>query len=135
MIHSTETETVIHSDNDFAIVAFLRIKGANLETKSVLDHKITIPSMVDNESHAVSEAVIDSQKSTMSSSPTKNNHDFFHAELLPPESWQKGPWAVVSNVQSPSSDGGTVEDEVTRCFQILSGKKTTSTQNFWAHKT
>ncbi|KAF9818346.1 hypothetical protein IEO21_02861 [Rhodonia placenta] len=46
-IQLTETETVIHSDNDFATVAYLRIKNATLEDKhSRLPIQPTVPSLL-----------------------------------------------------------------------------------------
>ena len=84
MSHRDEVETVVHSDNDFATVAYLRIKKASLQPKtspSTADSlDVTVPpvlteafsdlrDMVSNHasSHHRDESVVTDMKSSVSS--------------------------------------------------------------------
>src|ERR1700685_746259 len=59
----TEVETVIHADNDFATVAFLRIKNASLDPKDEQSlEDVQVPSLLDDDLLPVRDAVLRSQE-------------------------------------------------------------------------
>lgn len=122
--HSKEVETVIHSDSDFATVAYLRVKEVELETKDtegapdlpvppVLDEKYS--ELLDDDFETAPELgtlSLDGEAPTAPSTP-----------ISPTSSRQLGDWVSVSNVQRNSelSNNISIGEEVTECFQLLSG--------------
>lgn len=120
--HSTDVETVIHSDSDFATVAFLRIKGARLEAKAGTSTAVVcIPPLLDDEYLTVYEAILQSQQTNLISSQAQiESKSLRHPKVPLIRSRQVGAWVSISNVQSPS-EGSTLKDEVTRCFELLIG--------------
>ncbi|KAG6869305.1 hypothetical protein C0993_000058 [Termitomyces sp. T159_Od127] len=119
----SEVETVIHSDNSFATVAFLRIKNAHLEPKpSFQDFELDIPAMLQGEfatlSNAVEWSVPSAEIEIGNREPTHPNHpNFSHAAGR-----QVGPWVSISNIERVTQESATeltIEEEVTECFQLL----------------
>ncbi|KAG6821596.1 hypothetical protein H0H93_000105 [Arthromyces matolae] len=117
----TEVETVIHSDNAFATVAFLRIKNAHLEAKSPLpDFTLKIPDLLDEEFVALRDAVEVTMPCIRTERPI----------LLPTEepgigaagSRRIGPWVSVCDITRDIREpvvALTIEEEVTECFKAL----------------
>ncbi|CAA7259881.1 unnamed protein product [Cyclocybe aegerita] len=125
-INLIDAETVIHSDNGFATVAFLRIKRAELVSKSLDATKIVIPPTLEEEFKAVAEAVKISERAYPmidSSTNPRGVQEFHHPETRHAASRCLGLWVTVSNVQTKTPQGGlSIKEEVTECFQILAEK-------------
>ncbi|KAL4242079.1 Diphthine--ammonia ligase [Abortiporus biennis] len=116
-IQIDETETVIHSDNDFATVAYLRITNAHLVDKDLVDSTLpTIPPLLNDAHASVASKISLSQSSQNSQKP----HQFDHPSEISPSSFRKGSWISVTNVQR-ADDGKDISlaDEVKQCFDIL----------------
>lgn len=115
-----EVETVIHSDNDFATVAFLRIKKAVLEPKSSsVSLDIRVPLLLDEPFIRVRDAVLESQSNSATSDLVRAEPAQSH-EVVKSNTKRLDSWVAVTNVQSESRDQ-SVEEEVTACFHILRG--------------
>lgn len=119
-----EVETVIHSDSDFATVAYLRVKEAELEVKDTVEaHDLTVPpvldekysELLDDDFENVPELGTLSLDGEASTAPSTT--------IFPTSSRQLGDWVSVSNVQRNSelSNSLPIGEEVTECFQLLSG--------------
>jgi diphthine-ammonia ligase len=123
--YSTEVETVVHADNDFATVAFLRIKNASLDSKDVhYLEDVQVPSLLDNDLLSVRDAVLRSQESTSSivvlADPVPNSV----FDIPNSSSRRLDSWVAVANVHrelKESLSEVTIEDEVKECFQKLQG--------------
>lgn len=116
---------MIHSDNDFATVAFLRIKGAELEPKPTIHQVASIPPLLEERYEAIQNAVAASQNKTTSNPVSLPSVLYSHHISLPlSTSRRKNAWVVVSNVQTDTSNGSdiTIEEEVTQCFHTLAGQ-------------
>jgi len=131
-MHRIETETVIHSDSDFATVAFLRVKNAKLVTKEVDNHEAHIPSLLEDHFEEVKNAVQESQAqpSPLGAIPFfQKNVELRSLKSVPSTSLRKGSWVVIGEVQaSVSQDMGSLslEDEVKQCFHIISSATSSS---------
>ncbi|KAK0206371.1 hypothetical protein DFS33DRAFT_1419360 [Desarmillaria ectypa] len=115
-----ETEVVIHSDNDFATVAYLRVKNAILlpkdpTTLDVLVPPLLISPMYDSILQTITSEELSSSHLLSSGAPTDSKAQCEFGVL----STRVGPWITVSNVQSQNQDNVTVEEEVTECFSLL----------------
>ncbi|KAH7930747.1 hypothetical protein BV22DRAFT_1078565 [Leucogyrophana mollusca] len=119
-----ETEVVVHSENDFAPVAFLRLKSVSLERKSdgiTMDARI--PPLLEDRTTQLHDSVC---ASISQSEYTPVGH---HASAFSPIAPQtgtssivRGSWVSVANVHRDLSDdtaGLTIEDEVRSCFLQL----------------
>ena len=119
-----KVETVIHSDNSFATVAFLRIKGAVLESKLKNPLSALVPPLLADQYKAVRDAILSSHdESRTAELPLVQQASIFNHSTT--SSLQKNNWVAVSNVQaysSPSESNMTFEEEVIKCFQILTGR-------------
>ncbi|KAG6903505.1 hypothetical protein C0995_005528 [Termitomyces sp. Mi166 len=119
----SEVETVIHSDNSFATVAFLRIKKARLEAKPPLqDFKLDIPGILDDDYAALNDAVKQSMPPTAIKikkwEPTHSNV----LKISPAGGRQVGSWVSISNIERAIQDPSvslTIEEEVGECFKLL----------------
>lgn len=114
---------MIHSDNDFATVAFLRIRGAQLEAKVATTLPVVdTPPLLEDEYLTVYEAVSQSQRtdSVAANQAQIESPSFRHPKVPSIRSRQVGPWVSISNVHFPSEDS-TLKDEVTKCFELLKG--------------
>lgn len=120
--HRTDVETVVHSDNGFAAVSYLRIKGAVLKEKQESGGGLTVPPLLepdfariqtllrghhptDTSAHAVSEPIT-------RQSPI---------EPCSPSTSRKGNWVAVGNVCRATDQDTTFEEEVIQCFRDLQG--------------
>ncbi|KAK0191133.1 hypothetical protein F5146DRAFT_1103291 [Armillaria mellea] len=115
-----ETEVVIHSDNDFATVAYLRVKNAILLPKDPTTLDVLVPPLLisptyDNILQTITSKELSSSSLSSSGAPidSKAHHEF---AIL---STRVGPWITVSNVQSRNQDNITIEEEITECFNLL----------------
>ncbi|OCH92905.1 hypothetical protein OBBRIDRAFT_811409 [Obba rivulosa] len=127
-IRLNDVETILHSDNDFATVAYLRIKNAELEEKvesSVVGP--TVPPLLSEEFHDIRDAVESSIRSLepIDKDGGEDNILTAVADDVPVCSSKRvGRWVAVANVQHPTIAGqsdGYLEDEVRECFLKLEG--------------
>ena len=120
---SEDSETVIHSEHDFATVAHLRINSISLQDKPLQEQlQLKIPDTLNEEHLAFYRSLI--ERSQIESSPSDalicldtGQHfgvDFgFRSE---------GSWIYVTNVQMKSSDPRIpVLEEVKYCFNTVKG--------------
>ncbi|KAI0307305.1 hypothetical protein B0F90DRAFT_1814078 [Multifurca ochricompacta] len=122
-----ETEVVIHSDNDFATVAFLRIKHASLDPKPKQSSSsdIVAPALFDPPYRRVSEllqARIPNSDSTLRRvQPQNYSSRTLGTQLAAPAYRYFENWIAIGNVHRDA--GGAfdmpLEDEVRECFHIL----------------
>ncbi|KAI0068768.1 hypothetical protein BV25DRAFT_1986338 [Artomyces pyxidatus] len=116
-----DTETVVHSDSDFATVAFLRVKNARLDPKISGElSQVAVPPLLD-EGHLVAEETI--------SIATTESHDqasstWFDSVLDPPQATvstkRVDDWVAITNVLAINTVVAlTLEDEVRECFRAL----------------
>ncbi|KAF9476485.1 hypothetical protein BDN70DRAFT_882307 [Pholiota conissans] len=118
-VYVTETETVIHSDNDFATVAFLRIKSADLQEKSTTVGRVIIPSLLDEAHESIRVSILNSENPSARDSKAVSR-SAQEPSIKPASSLKKGRWVVVSNIQIvPPETAIAVEEEVVQCFRIL----------------
>ncbi|THH10075.1 hypothetical protein EW145_g1577 [Phellinidium pouzarii] len=100
-------ETVIHSDNDFATVAYLRIKDAFLEDKKPIMESILAKKLDENLQTDLLQTTI----------PAERNDTYASVSI---SSKKAGMWVVVSNVQHEAGrTGNSIGEEVDLCFQQL----------------
>lgn len=120
-----EVENVIHSDNDFATVAFLRIKNAELVPKaSCKVSDIPVPPLLEEIFLGVKDTVMQ-----FIGSPSVVD-SIWQTEVVEPigvdhRAQKIGSWVSVANIErrlgEPVVDI-SIEDEVTECFMILKGQ-------------
>ncbi|KAJ7044475.1 hypothetical protein C8F04DRAFT_587609 [Mycena alexandri] len=118
----TEVETVIHSDNAFATVAYLRIKNATLQPKSMVETPdFHIPDLLDEKFTPVRDRIASLHSGSSSSNPARpvprsriKTSGFKRSHKL-------GSWIAVSNVCSNADEksGESIEEEVKKCFAIV----------------
>ena len=112
---------MIHSDNDFATVAFLRVNEAELEEKQNEKLSLEVPVLLDEPFQGIADEILEPSLSSLSISP-------FHASVqlasdVPTATFsQQGPWVSIANVQASGNESQTIEEEVTECFHIVSGQ-------------
>ncbi|KAJ8086782.1 hypothetical protein PM082_005607 [Marasmius tenuissimus] len=121
-----EVENVIHSDNDFATVAFLRVKDAYLESKSeATPVSISIPPLLEEENAAVRDSVLahhgEQTRSKLAVDPPSEPEVRTLQRRI-------GQWIALSNIQATTSESTTLEDEVLHCFELL--KERLSSEGF-----
>ncbi|KAF8076527.1 hypothetical protein FPV67DRAFT_1664788 [Lyophyllum atratum] len=124
----TEVETVIHSDNDFATVAYLRIKSAVLEAKPPSEtFDLQIPPLLEDEFISMQDAVATSQEGS-SRTLDRDTAETVHSDGLSikvADSKKLDAWVSVSNIErsvpNPIEEI-SIEDEVTECFQLLQAR-------------
>ena len=123
MTHRTETETIIHSDNDFATVAYLRIKSATLQEKDATPAELTIPSQIEERFDELRCDVERSQQSNQLEDAPAPYEPKDYTLYFPTTSRKFGQWLVVYNVHSLAQNEANVpiEEEVLKCFQNLGG--------------
>ncbi|KAI0089326.1 hypothetical protein BDY19DRAFT_1041644 [Irpex rosettiformis] len=119
-IHLEETETVIHSDNDFATVAYLRIKRATLQEKEASEPDPPVPPLLDEEYEQVQSIVqtrLSLEHTTTSPPPQYSPTDalVFRSSSSRRESWV----AVTSTRTHDFQKNISLEEEVHECFQSL----------------
>ncbi|THV08413.1 hypothetical protein K435DRAFT_832898 [Dendrothele bispora CBS 962.96] len=114
-----DIETVIHSDNDFATVAFLRIKDASLEPKDgIANIEVQVPSLLDDDFQAVRDTVAQYEsghyQAPLTTDPVVGTQMDFESS-----STRKGKWIAIGNVRASVTEDMPIEVEITRCFEIL----------------
>ncbi|KDR83614.1 hypothetical protein GALMADRAFT_235897 [Galerina marginata CBS 339.88] len=124
-----DTETVIHSGSDFAAVAYLRVKAAELvpkPPKPTSAQAVSTPPLLEDEFKALQGAILQSQgRSEARNLPSLHvGSRAFHHPTGPVSSigLRKGAWVVVANIQVSLLEGEndiTIEEEVIRCFDTL----------------
>ncbi|TFY65643.1 hypothetical protein EVG20_g5452 [Dentipellis fragilis] len=118
-----ETETVIHSDNDFATVAYMRIKNATLEPKQSQQVEVAVPELLDEEFSAIRNVVAESQKSAGPSTSSAQNPSGSSSRTdLGPRARRIGDWIALGNIHRSLENGSSdisLEEEVRECFQQL----------------
>ncbi|KAF9569327.1 hypothetical protein CPC08DRAFT_653266 [Agrocybe pediades] len=120
-IELLETETVIHSDSDFATVAFLRVKKARLVDKEVDPRHGRVPPLLEDRFEEVRVAVETSQSQSTSLRVTPSTEERWPGNRS--RSLRKGPWLVISDVRATiprDRSSFTLEDEVMECFDLIS---------------
>lgn len=116
-------EIVIHSDKDFATVAYLKVKRAHLEKKDSFPYPgFTVPSppILNDEDDCVHQAVLGTEQTSprLATYPTAY---LYESNGTWPHIRRSGPWTVISNIESRNS-GASVEEEVRNCFEIIKSK-------------
>ncbi|TFK55996.1 hypothetical protein OE88DRAFT_1622520 [Heliocybe sulcata] len=119
----TETEPVVHSDNDFASVSYLRIKSAVLEAKGDSTHfPVEVPPVLEDEFASLADALsrtaraehpqpVDDEK------PEYQCRPYLHGST---SSRMRSDWAAVANIHRNIDDAEiTLEEEVRECFAKL----------------
>jgi diphthine-ammonia ligase len=123
---STETETVIHSDSDFATVAFLRVKSAILEDKPVDDTQAVLPPLLEDKymdlGAIISKGPVTNKASVSSpskSTPTLPSH-IITTSL-------QAPWLVIGGIQASHRGEAlpSIEQELRDCFKQAKGRSFT----------
>lgn len=115
-------ETVIHSDNDFATVAYLRIKSATLEPKSSVGINPQIPPLLEDEYDSIRIAVEESQDMHGPVVDIPKYSPESSVLYWPPSTKLLGPWVAITNVHRRLVGGEiSIEDEVRECFCQLQG--------------
>ncbi|ESK96116.1 meiotically up-regulated 71 protein [Moniliophthora roreri MCA 2997] len=115
-----DVETVIHSDNDFATVAFLRIKDAALYPKQEsLLFDLHIPPLIDEDHEEVKVAVVRSHNEGTDAIAESRK---LQAKKDPTDSClahKYNGWFSVTYVQLGCTDNLSLEEEVRGCFKLL----------------
>ena len=120
-----DTESVIHSDSDFASVAFLRIKQAILEDKGPTSLDLKLPPLLSEKFQSVQTAC----SGELKTDPVLEIQD----SVTTPRMLETGTldgssvvvthndrWVSVANVQAPAIFRNmSVDQEVKECFLIL----------------
>ena len=124
-----ETETVIDSDNDFATVAFLRIRGASLEAKREQEANIAVPALLDFPylqvaEHIQAELANDGQSPGQTQSQIYSNRALDIELVAPSTSKYLDNWISVGNIHRDlrGVSDMPLEDEVRECFHILQSR-------------
>jgi diphthine-ammonia ligase len=122
--HRKDVETVIHSDNAFATVAYLRIKDAELIPKeNTHDPMVAVPPLLEDEFISVRDAIQAGAGSSANGLEVPKLASYSSTEpTVDCLSSQIGNWVSVSNVQphlSESNEEVSLEEEVVECFSIL----------------
>jgi hypothetical protein len=115
----------MHSDNDLAPVAYLRIHRVTLASKSAsVPSSVPIPPLLDpdfavicNPSNPIQDSpnLVDSTQYA-TASPPPHQTDVW---LQRTQSKQAGPWVAIANVQRQGSENVSIEEEVQECFSEL----------------
>lgn len=129
-----ETETVIHSDNDFATVAYLRIKEAGLDEKESSSYPtMRLPPLLSEpyediirvlQSTDATTPFFDENEMHIPNTLTPNEDRQLQSPIgceLPPNSMTLGHWVVTSSLRKLSTQALTIPEEVRHCFSLLQG--------------
>ncbi|KAF7292378.1 Diphthami-syn-2 domain-containing protein [Mycena chlorophos] len=109
-----EVETVIHSDNDFATVAFLRVKNAELQEKDdTSGADCAVPELLDEEWLAVRESVTHVPSAV---DPPRPGSALAMSGVV---SKEVNGWISVCNIVATQMEGISIEAEVQQCFGAL----------------
>lgn len=109
----------MHSDGDFAPVAYLRVKSAHLGPKMLLFSDPSIiptPELFTSSDTPVYHSISPSPVSYPLEPELLSRFDSRFA----PHSKKVGPWVMIGNVQvDPDASTISVEDETQQCFKYL----------------
>ena len=120
-----DVETVIHSDNGFAAVSYLRIKGATLEEKQESGVNLTIPPLLEPDFARIQTLLHDHHPTdTLAHSVPEPNIRQSAVDSRSLSTSRKGNWVAVGNVCRVTGQGITFEEEVFQCFRDLQGTLT-----------
>jgi diphthine-ammonia ligase len=116
----------------------LRIKGAILESKSAKPLSASMPTLLTDQYKVVQNAILSSQAGSRTAelpSVDQQTLTFNHSTTatMATSSLRRNGWVAISNLQangSPSESDMTLEEEVTKCFQILTGKSNNFIHDF-----
>lgn len=126
-------ETVIHSDNDFATVAYLRIRNAVLIPKEeARTAEPRRPPLLESRFTEVLDKVTESPTSE-EPSPSSGGEIPDNTNLISEFSTrdkQIGPWVAIGNVQRTTQGEISVADEVRECLHLLEGATTSPSSLF-----
>jgi diphthine-ammonia ligase len=121
-------ETVIHSDSDFATVAYLRIKSAVLHRKSNATPAVFhVPTSLGERFAPVRDHIATLEVQEEPPSPMKYARSVpnqpSHVADNNTQSKKIGSWIAISNVYSnmDGESGRSIEEEVKQCFAVLQG--------------
>ncbi|KDQ20709.1 hypothetical protein BOTBODRAFT_61808, partial [Botryobasidium botryosum FD-172 SS1] len=118
-INLISTETVIHSDNDFASVAYLRIKEAALEAKEgFIARAVPAPPLLTEQGEEARNAIESNGHSEASEC-----YQFTHLNIVQSEGAsikRIGRWIAIGNVEARTAENDmSLEDEIKACFAIV----------------
>ncbi|KAI1795151.1 hypothetical protein LXA43DRAFT_1110751 [Ganoderma leucocontextum] len=122
-INLDEVETVVHSDNDFATVAYLRIKTASLVAKeNPIESQVTVPPILSETFSCLRDVIsgIPLSQPVVHARTSAERTVPIAAPVAP--SKRVGNWIAVTNVQREVGEQVgeiSVEDEVRECFETL----------------
>ncbi|RXW24621.1 hypothetical protein EST38_g1243 [Candolleomyces aberdarensis] len=120
-----EVETVIHSDNDFATVAYLRVRNAELVAKDPTPSpELIVPPLLDEQFSEISERLASLLPSAHSLPVGNFEPEKQRCGAFATSSRKVQDWVAVCNVQrnvDPNLEI-TIEEEVTECFQSLTSE-------------
>jgi len=116
-IRLIETKIVIHSDNDFATVAYLRVLDASLEDKAeVAPVEPAIPLLLEQEFATVQEELLSASSPSLPDLVLRPFElSIYNSSLANPSSM----WLAVTDVQSDNPAEQSIEYEARECFRIL----------------
>ena len=120
-----DVETVVHSDNGFAAVSYLRVKEATLEEKPESGNDLTVPPLLETDFARI-QTLLRGDHSVDSSIHTVSEPTACQSTVK----WrgssgsQRGSWVAVGNVFCKTGRDITFEEEVTQCFCDLQGSPT-----------
>ncbi|KAG2349032.1 hypothetical protein BDR05DRAFT_873705 [Suillus weaverae] len=121
-----ETEVVMHTDNEFAPVAYLRIKRASLHPKeSSTDGRVEVLPLLEDRfgelKNVVENSVLDRHENSSSGTYEPTNKPYRILDL--PSTHAIGSWLAIGNIHpDPSLDSETpLEEQVRDCFTQLQG--------------
>ena len=116
-------ETVVHSNNDFATVAYLRINGASLEDKLLPPRKfLHVPPLLSDDFMDLRESL----EGFHARLPLERLDSASSAHLVQTRtmsSRRSGPWFSFTDIEKITGYSDvSVENEVEQCFDNLRGK-------------
>jgi diphthine-ammonia ligase len=117
-----QIETVIHSESDFAPVAYLRIKEAHLENKDPAEYELVVPPLLDDEFASLQNMIQRTQDSKDDVVVSEPSHGVSVEEqsALDTTSSIDHPWVFICNIQAPGPpEDFPFEVEVERCFHTM----------------
>lgn len=116
---------MIHSDNGFASVSYLRIKGASLEGKSERRGDLALPPLLEA-NFARIQTLLRDRHPTDHSIHAVSEH-VTRQPAAPPRglsSSRRGDWVAVGNIHCVTTQITTFQEEVMQCFRELQGSST-----------
>ncbi|TBU32860.1 hypothetical protein BD311DRAFT_713874 [Dichomitus squalens] len=122
-INLDEVETIVHSDNDFATVAYLRIKRVSLITKEYpIDTQLPVPPVLSEPFVGVRDIILNaSRKGSPVGEAEATRQSVVHV-IARVASKRIGNSVSVTNVQRQVEEHSleiSIEDEVQECFEKL----------------